>query len=160
MSGAHPGAFWAVDPGSARCGVVLYRPGATLAEDRIAGAWVETPAEVLVRIETGPGRRLAIEIPDAMGMPCSRDLLRTAYWVGRFVQGGYGDYTELTRREVKLALCGSCRANDAAIRARLIDLYGPPGTKAAPGRTYGVKGDAWAALAVAATWIQKWRGEG
>ena len=160
MSGLKPGEFWAIDPGSARCGLVLYHPGPTLAEDRILEARVVMPGEAIIALKSSPGRLVVLEMPDAMGMPCSRDLLRTAWWAGCYAQAAEGVAQELTRREIKLALCGSSRANDTAIRARLIDLYGPPGTKKSPGRTYGVKGDAWAALAVAATWIQHWRGEG
>jgi hypothetical protein len=152
--------FWAIDPGSARCGLVLYGPGSTLAEDTILEARVVTPLVALDSIERCPGHLVVVEMPDALGLPCSRDLLRTAWWVGLYAQAAAGVAEELTRREIKLALCGSSRANDATIRARLIDLYGPPGTKKSPGRTHGIKGDAWAALAVAATWIQKWRGEG
>jgi Holliday junction resolvasome RuvABC endonuclease subunit len=149
-----------IDPGTERCGFVLYRACATLARDEILRAEVATPQALEELIWNASYSRVVVEMPDAMGMPCSRALIRTAWIVGRIsVVIEPIECVELTRREIKLALCGSARANDAAIRARLIDLYGPPGTKRAPGRTYGIKGDAWAALAVAATWVAKQRGE-
>ena len=54
-------------------------------------------------------------------------------------------------------LCGHPRAKDPNIRQALLDRFGPGrekalGTKKAPGALYGIKGDEWAALAVAITW--------
>ena len=68
-----------------------------------------------------------------------------------------GGVTRLVyRRDVKLFLCQSARANDSNIRAALIDKYGPGkaravGTKKAQGPLYALKGDTWSALAVALT---------
>ena len=66
---------------------------------------------------------------------------------------------ELTRRAVKLHLCGSARAKDTNIRAALIDRFGGTGgrraavgLKASPGPLYGIRSHEWAALAVAVTW--------
>ena len=60
------------------------------------------------------------------------------------------------RRDVKLFHCQTVRANDANIRAAIIDRFGPGkekaiGKKSAPGPLYGIKGDEWSALAVALT---------
>jgi hypothetical protein len=60
-------------------------------------------------------------------------------------------YELVYRRDVKMFLCGSNRAKDGNIRQALLDLVGPQGTKKAPGPTYGLRGDEWAALAVAVT---------
>ena len=57
---------------------------------------------------------------------------------------------ELSRQRIKAVLCnGNVKANDAGVRQALIDRLGPPGSKKAPGPTYGVTSHAWAALAVA-----------
>jgi hypothetical protein len=53
-------------------------------------------------------------------------------------------------------LCEFVRANDANIRAALIDRFGPGkdkavGRKATPGPLFGLKGDEWSALAIALT---------
>jgi hypothetical protein len=58
----------------------------------------------------------------------------------------------ITRGEVKVHVCNSKKAKDANVRQALIDRLGKPGTKKAPGPTYGIAGDVWAALAVAVTW--------
>ena len=55
------------------------------------------------------------------------------------------------RMAVKMHLCHSAKAKDANIRQALIDRLGPPGTKKAPGPTYGVTSHAWPALAIAVT---------
>ncbi len=54
------------------------------------------------------------------------------------------------------------QSNDSAdlevtknIRQALIDRFGPPGKKKAPGATYGLSGDMWSALAVAVTFTDK-----
>jgi hypothetical protein len=93
------------------------------------------------------------------GMPVGREVFETCLWIGRFVEAWAsrgGEYRLVYRREVKLHLCESVRANDANIRAALIDRFGPGkpaaiGTKKAPGPLYGLKGDEWAALGVALT---------
>jgi len=64
----------------------------------------------------------------------------------------------ISRRAVKLHLCGSARAKDANIRQALIDRYGGSaaiGRKAAPGPLYGVSKDVWSALAIAVTYQQE-----
>ena len=85
-------------------------------------------------------------------MPAGRDLFETALWVGRFIQAAEQigmKWEKVYRKDVKLFFCQSMRAKDGNIRQALIDRFGPPGTKKAPGRLYGVKSDEWAALALA-----------
>ena len=41
--------------------------------------------------------------------------------------------------------------NDSQIRARIIEQYGPPGTKKSPGATYGIVDDMWQAAGIAET---------
>jgi hypothetical protein len=99
---------------------------------------------------------VAIERIASYGMPVGAEVFETCVWVGRFLECAdqcYSLPTELVfRRDVKLHLCGSVRAKDANVRQALIDLVGPRGTKKAPGPTYGIKADEWAALGVAVTW--------
>ena len=86
-------------------------------------------------------------------MAVADESIVTCFWVGRFQQAWRNpEMVRLVRRSaVKSHLCGTQRATDANIRQRVIDLIGPPGVKAAPGPTYGVKSHAWQALAVAIT---------
>lgn len=96
---------------------------------------------------------LAIEMVASYGMPVGAEVFETVRWIGRFQQA-FRDPNAVRfvyRKDVKMHLCGSMKAKDANIRQALIDKLGPPGTKANPGPTYGVKSHAWAALAVAVT---------
>lgn len=103
--------------------------------------------------------QLAIEMIASYGMAVGREVFETCLWIGRFMEAWsqYGGSFKLVyRKDVKLHICESPRANDANIRAALIDRYGPGkdkavGTKKAPGPLFGIKGDEWAALAVALT---------
>jgi len=101
---------------------------------------------------------LAVEMIASYGMPVGREVFETCVWIGRFAEAwahGGGEYRLVYRREVKLLHCNSARAKDANVRQALIDRFGGKekaiGRKAAPGPLYGVKGDAWAALAVGLT---------
>jgi hypothetical protein len=106
-----------------------------------------------------PDAVLAVEMIASYGMAVGREVFETCLWIGRFIEAWEksGGVTRLVyRRDVKLFLCQSARANDSNIRAALIDKYGPGkaaaiGTKKAPGPLYALKGDMWSALAVALT---------
>lgn len=87
------------------------------------------------------------------GMAVGAEVFETCVWIGRFMQA-HPDLNmhRIKRGDVKMHLCHSMRAKDANIRQALIDRLGAPGTKKNPGKTYGVSGDVWAALAVAVTY--------
>jgi hypothetical protein len=90
------------------------------------------------------------------GMPVGAEVFDTCLWIGRFMQK-WSQHARCTlpslvfRKDVKMHLCGVTKAKDANIRQALIDKFGAPGTKKAPGRLYGIKSHAWPALAVAVT---------
>jgi hypothetical protein len=102
---------------------------------------------------------LAVEMIASYGMAVGREVFDTCVWIGRFVEAWHrhgGTFRLVYRKDVKLFHCQTIRANDANIRAALIDRFGPGkeraiGTKKAPGPLYGIKGDEWSALAVALT---------
>lgn len=100
-------------------------------------------------------QEVAIEIMQATYSPTvGRDVIQTMMWAGRFWQAWddtmAGKVHLISRQEVKAAVCnGNAKASDSGVRQALIDRIGPPGTKKAPGPTYGVTSHAWAALAVA-----------
>ena len=96
-----------------------------------------------------------IEQVAGMGMVVGETVFETAVWSGRFWQFLLGlgyKVDRIKRNAIKNILCGSSRAKDKNIRQRLIDIYGEQGTKKSPGKTYGMKADMWAALAVATAW--------
>jgi hypothetical protein len=102
---------------------------------------------------------VAIEMIASYGMAVGREVFETCLWIGRFQEAWEargGTVRLVYRKDVKLHHCQTVRATDANIRAALIDRYGPGkeraiGKKAAPGPLFGIKGDEWAALAVALT---------
>jgi hypothetical protein len=141
----------AIDPGTTESGWVLLT-----SNDGIVAAGKSPNDELLARAaQYGAmvGNELAIEMIASYGMPVGKEVFETCVWIGRFIEAWGGTYamTRVTRNEVKNHLCGSSKAKDPNVRQRLIDLFGAPGTKKAPGPTYGITGDMWAALGVAAT---------
>jgi hypothetical protein len=108
---------------------------------------------------------LCIEFPVPRGMPASKELFDTIYWIGRFDQAGRSKMVRVDRKEVKMVLCGSTRAKDSNITAAIKDRFLPyikPGSKSkkpvigcagSEGPLYGIKKDMWAALGVALTYM-------
>lgn len=153
----------AIDPGFEVTAWVVYDPDAR----RIADFGIHPNAEVLgwcQGIGDWRAARPAIEMIASYGMPVGREVFETCVWIGRFEEAlgiapDEAPAHRIYRADVKLHLCKSPKANDATIRAALIDLFGPGkeraiGTKKAPGPLYGVKADVWAALAVAVTYAE------
>lgn len=110
---------------------------------------------------------LAIEMVASYGMPVGFEVFDTCMWIGRFIQQAdcwkLASRTEMIyRKEEKLCLCGTMKANDANIRQALVDRYAPgmpnygKGTKKQPGFFYGFSADVWAAMAVATTYHDKY----
>lgn len=147
----------AIDPGPLQSAWLVH----TAATDRIGifGIW---PNEKLLEAITFPRElatlgieRVAIEKVESFGMAVGAEVFETVFWSGRFAQAASPLPIErITRRAVKLHLCGSARAKDANIRQALIDHFGGSaaiGKKASPGPLYGISKDVWSALAVAIT---------
>lgn len=136
----------AIDPGPLQSGFVLF-DGRRVHQ---AGVLANELMLKLVREGGNGAERLAIEKIEAMGMAVGADVFETVHWSGRFQQAWRepARVQRVTRRQVKLGLCGNMRAKDPNIRQALIDMLGVPGTKAKPGPTYGVSSHAWSALAV------------
>ena len=108
---------------------------------------------VVERILQGATHRVVVEMVASYGMPVGREVFETVYWIGRFCQAA-GQHERMYRGQVKSHLCRTQKANDAAIRQALLDRFGPGkekavGLKKSTGPLYGIRGDEWAALAVA-----------
>jgi hypothetical protein len=140
----------AIDPGPVMSAWVMLRDGKIAEFDKV---WNQS---LLGEIQRRAPDRCAIEMIASFGMPVGREVFETCVWIGRFMEAFGADRCDrLTRIEIKSHLCHSAKAKDANIRQALIDRLGPPGTKKAPGGTYGISGDVWSALAVAVTWMDK-----
>jgi len=136
-----------IDPGPKQSAMVR------IVDGKIWPISIMANPECLGWFEVGePYDLIACEWISSYGMPVGAEVFNTARWVGRFeqqcVQLGL-EFQLITRHAVKLHICQSARAKDANIRRALLDRFGEPGTKKAPGATYGMHSHLWSALAVA-----------
>lgn len=139
----------AIDPGTTHSAYVLCEGARLTAHGKVEND------EVIKMLETTALDMVVIEMVASYGMPVGREVFETVLWIGRFIQANRWRHALVYRRDVKLHLCGSPRANDATIRQALIDRFGKPGTKREPGATYGLKADEWQAFALAVTWMDQ-----
>jgi hypothetical protein len=143
----------AIDPGTLQSGWVLFDGASvihsgTTSNDEVLMACYSQAA--------GHAQCLAIEEPEGMGQIASHALLRAA-WAGGGFERAWPRLARsplrITRRMVVSELLRPAtvkgKSQDSRIRQALIDRVGEPGTKRAPGPTYGVSSHAWSALAVA-----------
>lgn len=105
----------------------------------------------------------AVEMIASYGMPVGREVFETCLWIGRMmdrIEGTGKTCALIYRKDEKMAICHSPKANDATIRQALIDrfAYGVPnkgkGTKKNPGWFYGFRADIWQAYAIAVTYYE------
>lgn len=152
----------AIDPGYERSALVVF-DGAKVLEQLLA-----PNAEVLERLQWDIGpigeQVLVVEQVEGFGMPVGKEVLETCWWSGKFDEAWMGPSDRVTRKAVKLHLCGNTRAKDANVRMALLDRFGPGkekaiGTKASNGPLYGIASDLWSALAVGVTWWDTRRAE-
>ena len=106
---------------------------------------------------------VAIEMIASYGMPVGVEVFETCVWIGRFKEAILNVYPGIEikyiyRKDEKMNLCQSMKANDATIKQALVDRFAPgqknygKGTKKNPGFFYGFKVDIWAAMAVGVTY--------
>jgi len=114
----------------------------------------------LFRFATNP--TIVIEQLTSFGMAIGQTTMDSIFWTGRFYQKSIQCKIEvilISRKEIKLSLCGNYRAKDKNIRQRLIDKFGLPGTKKQPGKLYGISNHLWSSLAAAVVFLEKKYGE-
>ena len=149
----------AIDPGSSQSAWVALNP-VTM---RLRGFAISPNELLLQELRAGVSSDVTVAVIEwtaPRGMPASSELFETLWWAGRFAEALHPLPVERVKRgDVKRHLCGTTAANDANVRAALIDLFGGAGGKAAavglkasPGPLLGVSKDVWAALAVAVAW--------
>ena len=105
---------------------------------------------------------IAIEMIASYGMPVGVEVFETCVWIGRFIQAFECHFNKepkfIYRKDEKMNLCQSMKANDTTIKQALVDRFVPgqknygKGTKKEPGWFYGFAKDIWAAYAVAVTY--------
>ena len=163
------GEILAIDPGNAQSGYVLVEHDGDEIRRVLEVGKIDNidVFRVLRKSISFDGVDVAIEMIAGMGMPVGQEVFDTCFWIGRFwevatLTRGVCNLKKIFRREEKLNLCGSMNAKDANIRQALVDRYAPgqpnygKGTKENPGFFYGFSADMWSAMAVAATYFDKY----
>lgn len=140
----------AIDPGPLTSGFV------ELSDGKPTDHGIITNDQMLQRLrmlwKDGHNTRIAIEMISSYGMPVGREVFETCVFIGRCMEAARTQAVmRITRGEVKLHICGTLKAKDPHIRQAMLDRFGPQGTKKAPGATFGMAKDVWAALALGAT---------
>lgn len=135
-----------IDPGTHESGYVLLNGG-------IVESGVLPNAELMDVVRDTAYDTLAIEKIVSYGSAVGQETFDTCVWIGRFMEASTipEDVLLIPRHKIKRHVCGPGKHTDPDVRAALIKLLGPQGTKKQPGPTYGVKSHAWSALAVAVT---------
>jgi hypothetical protein len=111
---------------------------------------------------------MAIEQIKSYGQAMGDTTIETCVWIGRFIERWGMGFTLIPRKTIVSELCGTSRAKDSNIRRMLLDFYAEKfpaelgegnepsvGTKEKPGPLYGVKADAFSALALSIVWVRK-----
>ena len=139
----------AIDPGCEFSAYVLWDGSTVLEKGKL-------PNNELLKIVTDSrADHLAVEMVASYGMPVGKEVFETVRWIGKFEQAWLlreyrpTAFDLIYRKEIKIHHCRSMKAKDSNIRQALIDKYGAPGTKKAPGKTYGISSDVWSAFAIA-----------
>jgi hypothetical protein len=144
--------IFAIDPGPDTSGMVCFDA------DSLRVTWANGEmlnAEVMQKVRAASGYEghvIACECIEAMYAHVGKETVRTIRFTGRIEEVGESigkPVCLLSPQEVRKRVCGTASAKDPAVRQALIDNLGAPGTKKAPGPTYGVSKHAWRALAVA-----------
>lgn len=120
-----------IDPGSSASGVVLLDldiPSgpvvwAAKVENHDLVGWLRSRAVVGGPDLSGP-HVLVVEMIASYGMRVGAEVFETCVMIGRCLESWSGESVRIFRREVKLAMCGSPRANDADIRHAILDRFG------------------------------------
>ena len=147
----------AIDPGNVESGYVMVDENLQPIE------FAKVPNQIMEKLLYSiPGiTQVVIERIASYGMAVGREVFETCEEIGRL--SILAEFREIPvayvyRKDEKIAICGSQKANDSNIRRALIDRFAThdlkngKGTKDNRDWFYGFKADIWAAYAVAVTW--------
>lgn len=143
-----------IDPGTEQSAYVLYDGTRVLQSGMVPN---DVGRFTIARL-AGVADGVVFEQIESYGMAVGREVFETVFWTGRFYEAASAHHLadRMTRKTVKVHLCGFARAQDSNVRMALLDRFGGKtvgiGTKAQPGPLYGIKSHLWAALALAVTW--------
>jgi hypothetical protein len=142
----------AIDPGTTQSAWLLLAGGVPI---QFAIAPNDEVLAMLRRLEAGDADVVVVEQFESYGMAVGREVFETVRWAGRFEEAAAPvTVALLPRRAVKLAICSSPKANDANIRAALLDRYGGKAAGRVGGPLAGIVKDLWSALALAITFAE------
>jgi hypothetical protein len=162
----------AIDPGTRQSGwAVMDATEAVLAAGKTDNGWLlDCIAVGCISRSDGtevPFDHLVIEVMDRIFGPSDAVVIETLIWTGRFLERAASS-ERIARKVVLTRLFGKVvRKADAAVHRLIVDRYaeraGDPlggrsaavGTVRAPGPLYGVKADAWQAIAVGLAWTER-----
>lgn len=161
---------YAIDPGNTDSAGVLVETDtyAPHYPEKIPNDDMRAVLESVINAYSDAGLTVVIERIASYGMAVGREVFETCEWVGRFAETAerMGVKVEYVyRRDEKLTICGSPKANDSNIRRALIDRFAKhdfkngKGTKAKPDTFYGFKADCWSAFACAVVVADRWKEE-
>ena len=131
----------AIDPGQTNSAIVVWDGTRIIHSDILSNT--DLLNSICMRDESGP---LVLEWITGYGIPAGAETFDTCRWIGRFQQAYKGESYLLARRTIKQHFQA---ANDRFIRQALVDRFGEPGNKKAPGLLYGITSHKLAAFACA-----------
>lgn len=155
----------AIDPGNIESGYVFTKDNLEVIEKgKIKNDDLLKKLEWFKFYDSVNKTQVAIEMIASYGMPVGVEVFETCVWIGRFQQElinmgcNLEEIKYIYRKDEKINLCQSMKANDTTIKQALVDRFAPgqknygKGTKKEPGWFYGFAKDIWAAYAVAVTY--------
>jgi hypothetical protein len=123
---------------------------------------IEKNDQLLSMLNYANDYHVVIEMIASYGMSVGIETFETCVWIGRYLQKATQNSNKvyrLTRKDVKINLCGSMKAKDGNIIQALVDRFSPytpnkgKGNKKNPGWFYGFHDDIWQAYAVGITYL-------
>lgn len=151
----------AIDPGNVETGYVLMTKEYTpLSFGKVRNE------ELRGFMYDGKYDEVVIEMVASYGMPVGATVFETCVEIGRYTEIGRmrgRPVFFLYRKEVKMNICRSMKANDSTIRQALVDRFAKntpnkgKGYKKAPGFFYGFRADIWQAYALGVTFLDERR---
>lgn len=108
--------------------------------------WDKIPNDALLNhLDEIKADAMIMEQIEGFGMPAGKELFETVFVSGRMCEkwGRRGVWHRMPRKEVKIEICGTTKANDANVRQALIDRYGGESVAIGGKKCQACKGKCW-----------------